>query len=494
MDVEKLSSGPLSRVPSTVADPLFRLLGRIPPVRRMLEAEFDRTLEAVGGTAPGPLSFASLPDQGVDVEALLPAVQEAAEEEKEAWRDGFASGAVYHGADDHIDLLNRVYALHSQANPLHVDLWPSAVRFEAEIVSMTAHLLGGSKTTDEVVGTVTSGGSESIILAMKAYRDRAGRDGSEIVAPTSAHVAFDKAAHLLGMRLVKVPVGPDQRADVEAMEAAITRRTAVMVGSAPGFPHGVIDPIEELSEIARERWIGFHTDACLGGFVLPFAADLGHPVPPFDFSLPGVTSMSADPHKYGYTPKGTSVVLYRGRELRRHQYFTATEWPGGLYYSPTIPGSRPGGLSAAAWTAMVSIGKSGYRAATERILAAAARIRGGIEEIEGLEVMGDPMWVIAFRSSTVDIYQVLEQMVERGWSLNGLHHPPAIHIAVTLRHTAEGVVDRFITDLRAAVDQAGAPVAGGGSVAPVYGMAATFPARGLVEEMLERYIDRLYDL
>lgn len=494
MDVEKLATGPLGRLPTSVIEPLFKAVRRIPAVRRRLETEYGRALDGIGGPKAGPLSFTSLPVRGAPPEELLSALAVQADEESAAWRNGFASGAVYHGDDRHLDLLNRAYALHSQANPLHVDLWPSAVRFDAEIVAMTADLLGSGATDDEVVGTVTSGGSESIILAMKAYRDRAGIDRPEIVAPSTAHVAFDKAAELLGMRLVKVPVAEDFGADVAAMEKAITRRTVVMAGSAPAFPHGVLDPVADLSELARRRGIGFHTDACLGGFLLPFAAELGRPIPAFDFALPGVTSMSADPHKYGYTPKGTSVVLYRGRELRRHQYFTATEWPGGLYYSPTIPGSRPGGLSAAAWTAMVSIGRDGYLMASERILATAAEIRSGIDSIEGLEVLGDPLWVIAFRSGSVDIYRVLEEMAGKGWSLNGLHHPPALHIAVTLRHTAPGVAERFLSDLREAVDVAGEPSGGRGSVAPVYGMAATFGARGLVGEMLERYVDRLYDV
>jgi glutamate/tyrosine decarboxylase-like PLP-dependent enzyme len=200
----------------------------------------------------------------------------------------------------------------------------------------------------------------------------------------------------------------------------------------------VLDPIAELSEMARARHLGFHADACLGGFVLPFAAELGRHIPAFDFSLPGVTSMSADPHKYGYAPKGTSVVLYRGRELRRHQYFTAGDWPGGLYYSPTLSGSRPGGLSAAAWAAMASMGKEGYLDATTRILEAADRIKEGIGAIEGLEILGDPLWVIAFTAGDVDVFRLLEAMTRRGWRLNGLHHPPAIHLAVTLRHATAG--------------------------------------------------------
>ena len=248
------------------------------------------------------------------------------------------------------------------------------------------------------MGTVTSGGTESILLAMKTYRDwareRRGITDPNVVAPTTAHVAFDKAAQYFGFDLRRIPVGADFRGDVEEMEAAIDRHTIALVGSAPTFPHGVIDPIEPLADIALHRGLGMHTDACLGGFVLPFAERLGYPVPRFDFRVPGVTSMSADTHKFGYAAKGTSVVLYRGRKLRTFQYFTATEWPGGLYFSPTLAGSRPGALSAAAWAAMVATGEQGYLDATKRILEAAALIRKGIEDTPGL-----PCWATRCGSS-----------------------------------------------------------------------------------------------
>ena len=199
----------------------------------------------------------------------------------------------------------------------------------------------------------------SILLAMKAYRDfareRRGIAAPEIVAPVTAHAAFDKAARFFDMPLVRVPVDGGFRADLGALDDAVTERTAVVVGSAPSFPHGVIDPIPEIAALAAERGVACHVDACLGGFILPWAQRLGYPVPPFDFRLPGVTSMSADTHKYGYAAKGSSVVLYRGRELRQFQYYTVTDWPGGLYLSPTLAGSRPGALSATCWAAMVSI-------------------------------------------------------------------------------------------------------------------------------------------
>ena len=274
-----------------------------------------------------------LPATGIATDEIVDWMETMRAIEEGRWQDGLVSGAVYHGGQEHIEFLNRVYALNSQANPLHADVWPSNTKFEAEIVAMTAQMLGAAQAGG-VCGTVSSGGTESIMLAMKTYRDWARAEKNitkpELVLPVTAHVAFDKAGQYFNIRLKKIPLDGDYRADVTAARKAITRNTIALVGSAPGFPHGIIDPIVELSELARERGIGFHTDACLGGFVLPWAERLGYAISPFDFRLPGVTSMSADTHKYGYAAKGTSVVLYRDENLRRYQYFTAADWPGGL--------------------------------------------------------------------------------------------------------------------------------------------------------------------
>jgi glutamate/tyrosine decarboxylase-like PLP-dependent enzyme len=473
----------------------------------ILRTRIEKNLDDVLAKAPSPLehsddvpSFDALPSEGLGANATLELVEQLAARESPRWRDGYVSGAVYHGDPAHVDFLNRVYALASQTNPLHVDVWPSAAKFEAEIVRMTARMLGArpraASEDERIVGTVTSGGTESILLAMKTYRDRARAAGNrrpEIVAPVSAHAAFDKAAELLRMPIVRVPLASDFRADVRAMRRAITRRTAVIVGSAPGFPHGVVDPIAELSSVALERNVALHVDACLGGFVLPWARRLGYAVPDFDFSLPGVSSMSADTHKYGYAAKGTSVVLYRGAALRRFQYFVSADWPGGLYFSPTLAGSRPGALLATTWASLVSIGERGYLDATRRVLETARAIRRGIEKVPELAVIGDPLWVIAFGSDTLDIYRVLDAMSSRGWSLNGLQRPPCLHFCVTLRHAEPGVAERFVRDLEAAVAEVKAAPASGQGLAPVYGMAGSFPVRGAVAELLRRFVDKLYD-
>lgn len=493
------------RLQMRLAPAVEKSLRAIPAVNRRIEAQFDeiipeleKSLKPYRGEVP---TRAQLPAAGLGHEAVLHEIETLKEREASRWIDGFVSGAVYHGDEDHVAFLNRIYALTSQTNPLHADIWPSIAKYEAEIVAMTADMLGAAAVDsnlaeEQICGTVTSGGTESILLAMKTYRDRAretrGITSPEMVVPVTAHAAFDKAAQYFNIKIIRVPVDDDYRADWRAARDAITRNTIVLVGSAPSFPHGVIDPIEELSAVAKERGIGFHTDACLGGFLLPWAAELGYPVPPFDFRLPGVTSMSADTHKYGYAAKGTSVVLYRGADLRHYQYFTTTDWPGGLYFSPTFAGSRPGALSAACWGAMVSLGRDGYLDATRRVLETAAVIRQGIAAIPGLRLLGHSLFVHAFASDEFDIYRVLDQMTERQWSLNGLHHPSCIHVCVTLRHTQPGVAERFIVDLRAAVDYVRANPAGEGGMAPVYGMAATLPLRGVVSDILKRYIDVLY--
>ncbi len=480
---------------------VFRQAKRAGFVRRRIEREYDSILKEIEGTVKPYRdrfpSFARLPGEGLARDAVLGQMRDLSALEEPRWQEGFASGAVYHGDQGHIRFLNEIYALYSQSNPLHSDLWPSSAKYESEVVSMTARMLGAEQATgEEICGVVSSGGTESILLAMKTYRDRAreqkGIKHPEMIVPVTAHAAFDKAAQYFNIRIVHVPVDREFRADVAAVREAVTRNTVVLVGSAPSFPHGMVDPIQELSELARSRRIGFHTDACLGGFVLPWAEKLGYPVPAFDFRLPGVTSISADTHKYGYAPKGTSVVLYRGRELRRYQYFKAADWPGGLYFSPTFAGSRPGALSAACWAALLTMGQSGYLEASRRILETAALIKNGIRKIPDLRILGDPLWVIAFASDNLDIYRVMDVMSRRQWSLNGLHRPPCVHLCVTLRHTQPGVAERFVADLRAAVEHVRRHPEDRGTMAPVYGLAARMPVRGVVGELLERYIDLLY--
>lgn len=445
----------------------------------------------------GFISFSRLPEAGLDRQAILAEMEKLNAIEQARWKDGYVSGGVYHGDDTHVDFLNRVYAINSQSNPLHADVWPSTTKFEAEIVSMTAGMLGADKTDDNIVGALSSGGTESILLAMKTYRDWAREKKHvtkpEIIAPATAHAAFDKAAEYFGMKTIRIPVGPDWRADVAATQAAMTENTVVLVGSAPPFPHGIVDPIEELSELARRHGCGFHTDACLGGFLLPWAEKLGYNVPSFDFRLPGVTSISADTHKYGYAAKGTSVILYRGTDLRHYQYFSVADWPGGIYFSPTFAGSRPGALSAACWAAMVSMGEQGYLDAARRILETTAWLKQEMRKIPEIKVMGDPLFLIAFQSETLNVYKISEFMSQRHWGLNGLHLPPSVHICLTLRHTQPGVKERFLEDLKAAIEHVKQHPDSPEGLGPIYGLASAVEMRDMVKEILNWCMDLLYE-
>ncbi|MFX1534068.1 MAG: aminotransferase class V-fold PLP-dependent enzyme [Promethearchaeota archaeon] len=446
------------------------------------------------------VSYPTIPKVGRHKSEILLEMEKLKSLEENRWKDGFASGTVYNGDADHINFLNKVYSFYSQCNPLHADIWPSMAKFESEIVSMTANMLGGDKVKSDqkVCGVVTSGGTESILLAMKTYRDWAKDKKNitqpEMIIPSTAHAAFDKASQYFNIKAVQIPVTDDFKANVRETEKAITENTIVIVGSAPSYPHGVIDPIEELSELARKNEIYFHTDACLGGFILPWAEKLGYKVPPFDFRLPGVTSISADTHKYGYANKGTSTILYRYRNLLHYQFYKTTEWPGGIYFSPTFAGSRPGALIATCWAAMVSLGEKGYLEATDKILKTALKIKKGIENIPELTILGDPLWNIAFGSEKLDIYKVMDRMTRKKWSLNGLHKPPCIHICVTLRHTLPGVAERFIEDLEASVEYVKNNPEDTGDMAPLYGMAATLPDRQKVKDILDLYLDLYYKI
>ena len=465
-------------------------------------AEIEHSIKPYRDDFP---TFSRLPETGRDKAEIISEMQALCAKEESKWKDGFVSGAVYHGDEDHIDFLNQVYMLNSQSNPLHTDVWPSTTKFEAEVVAMTAKMLNAQKadddpdSDDEVCGVVSSGGTESILLAMKTYRDWArdmqGISKPEMIVPTTAHAAFDKASQYFNIKMKRIPVDVGFKADVAKTKEAITDNTIVIVGSTPSFPHGVIDPIEELSGIARDNDIGFHTDACLGGFILPWAGRLGYQVPPFDFSLPGVTSISVDTHKYGYAAKGSSVILYRSLELRRYQFYTITDWPGGLYLSPTFAGSRAGALSATAWAAMVAIGEKGYMEIAKKILETGAKIKKGIGEIPELYVLGDPLWDIAFGSDTVDIYKVMDYMGTQKWSLNGLQMPPAVHLCLTHRHTQPGLAEKFLQDLKSAVDQVKAnPDKETDGVGRLYGMSAQIPIKGVMDAFLKRYMDLLYKL
>jgi sphinganine-1-phosphate aldolase len=447
-------------------------------------------------------TFSSIPELGRDQIAVYQELAEIAEEEDQAWESGLVSGTMYHGGKEHYDFLNRVFSLYSYVNLIQRDICPSGTKFESEIISMTAQMLHGeavkeNNPQDDVCGTVTSGGSESIYNALFVYREWARKEKGitepEMVVPNTLHPAFFKSGHYMGIKLISVPVKVNFEADVEAMRARINKNTIAVAGTAGTYPHGVVDPIEQLSELALEYQIGLHVDGCLGGFILPWIEKLGYDIPRFDFRLPGVTSMSCDTHKYGYALKGTSVVLYRNKQLLRNQFFSMADWPGGLYASPTVQGSRSGGLSAATWAAMVTIGAEGYLKAARAIMDTSETIRAGIAEIPEIKILGKSTFLIAMASDEVDIYHVNDYLTSQGWRMNGCQNPPGFHFCITLRNTLPGVSKKFVRDLKDAVIYAKDPPQSMPASGALYGLASSPEGKGMIEQGMLAFIEATYD-
>ncbi len=353
----------------------------------------------------------------------------------------------------------EAYSMYLSENGLDPTVFPSLLRLENELVAMAASHLGGDENT---VGNFTSGGTESILLAVKAARDHASAERPhittpEMILPVTAHAAFHKAAKYFGVKIVPTPVGDTSfKADVAAMRAAITDNTILMVASAPSYGHGVIDPITELGQLALEKNLLLHVDACIGGFQLPYFKMLGAEVADFDFSVPGVTSMSMDYHKYAYCPKGASVVLYRDAALRKMQFFACADWTGYTVINAAVQSSKSGGPLAAAWAVLNFMGDEGYLAATRPVLEATNRIVEAIDAMADLRMMGRPeMSLIAFTSDTIDVFQLVDEMNLRGWYLQAqLAYGVSkqnIHLTVTPANAQ--TVDELLTDLRDAIEK-----------------------------------------
>lgn len=395
-----------------------------------------------------------LPRKGRSSSEVLSTMKELKEADVQ-WEDGRVWCLVFNAGEEISQFLKEAYTTYFSENALNPTAFPSLKRMETEVVSMAANLLGGDEYT---CGNLTTGGTESILMAVKTAREWGRARGitqPQMVIPVSAHPAFQKAAHYFDVEIVLAPVGKDFRADVRAMKKLMTRRTVLLVGSAPQYPQGVVDPIEDIAHLAQKKGILCHVDACVGGLMLPFVRALGYDVPPFDFAVPGVTSMSADLHKYGYAAKGASVVLYRNPELRKHQYFAYTDWPGGIYVSPTMTGTRAGGAIAAAWGIMHRLGFDGYLEITRRVMDVTVKLREGINAIDGLEIVGRPHMSVMCIASTredMDIYEVGDNMSERGWHMDRQQSPNTLHLTINQGHIQ--AADAFLKDLSECAVQA----------------------------------------
>jgi sphinganine-1-phosphate aldolase len=416
-----------------------------------------------------------LPEHGRSRAEVLSELAEIAAEEDAFWETGKCSGTMYCGDHEHYRFLNEAFGRFAHVNALQRDMCPSMTKFEGEIIAMTLDVLGASAVTDaSPAGLVTTGGTGSILHAVLAYREWArserGITVPNLIKPETGHPAFDKACHLFGIELRKAPVDPvTTQVDVQWVADHIDDQTITVIGSACNYGYGTIDPMEELSDLALRRGTGLHVDSCLGGFILPFGRKLGYDIPVYDFQLPGVTSISADTHKYGYSFKGSSVVAFRDRELRNAQYFYLTDWSGGKYCSPGIEGSRSGGLLAATWAAMVSLGWDGYLRYAREIFDTSARMQDAVRSHPELRMLGQPTFLFSFTSDEFDVYHVNDFMRMRGWRFNGQQYPNALHMAVTRPQTQPGVTETFAADLAEAVGYAKEHAAEPASSSAIYG-------------------------
>jgi glutamate/tyrosine decarboxylase-like PLP-dependent enzyme len=434
------------------------------------------------GTYPYEGRFAvnrSLPERGRPRDEILAEIATMAEEEDAFWETGKCSGTMYCGDHEHYDFMTEAFGRFAHVNALQRDMCPSQTKFEAEIIAMTLDVLNGAAVTDgEPAGVVTTGGTGSILHGMLAYREwgrqERGITRPNVVKPETAHPAFDKACHLFGIELRKAPIDEKTtQVDVGAVAGLIDGDTVAIVGSACNYGYGTVDPMEELSDLALERGVGLHVDSCLGGFILPFGQKLGYDIPVYDYRLPGVTSISADTHKYGYAFKGSSVCTFRDKALRNAQYFFLTDWSGGKYCSPGIEGSRSGGILAATWAAMVSFGWDGYLRYAQQIFETSSAMQDAVRSHAELRLLGNPTFLFSFTSDEFDVYHVNDFMRTRGWRFNGQQYPNALHMAVTRPQTQPGVADAFAADLDEAVryakEHAGEPAQSGAIYGGVLG-------------------------
>lgn len=489
---------------------LYGLFLRLPFVQAKVQAQVQKAVgdlqEKLVPSGPGVTQYTALPASGWTAEQVRKELDKLGEMKHTQWEKGRVSGAVYHGGDELLDLQSEAFRRFGVSNPIHPDVFPAVRKMEAEVVAMT---LGLFHAPESGAGVTTSGGTESIIMAVlaarqKAYAERGVRE-PEMILPDTAHTAFRKASEYFNIKLHRVPCpAPSYKVNIATVSRLINRNTILLVGSAPNFPHGIVDDIPALSRLALKYKLPLHVDCCLGSFVIPFLAKAGFPAPDFDFGVPGVTSISVDTHKYGFAPKGNSVVLYRTPEMRRYQYYVCPDWSGGVYASPSMAGSRPGALIAGCWASLMKLGEDGYLDTCLKIVVTMKKIEERIRTSDALRqsisVIGKPMVsVVAFKANTaqkdsfykVDIYDIADGMSAKGWHLNALQDPPAIHVAVTIPIVA--AVDDLLKDLEDVVEAVrGNPTDTKGDAAALYGVAGALPDKSIVRELATGFLDTLY--
>ncbi|KAJ5105326.1 hypothetical protein NUU61_002673 [Penicillium alfredii] len=497
----------------------YSIFLRTPGVRGQVDKQVSTAIENLQSklvsSGPDVNRYLTLPKEGWSPEQVRAELDKLAGLKHTRWEDGRVSGAVYHGGEDLLKLQAEAFGQFGVANPIHPDVFPGVRKMEAEVVAMVLALFNAPS---DGAGVTTSGGTESILMACLAARQKAflerGVTEPEMIIPDTAHAAFIKACNYFKIKLHRVPCPePDYKVDVQAVRRLINPNTVLLVGSSPNFPHGIVDDIPALSRLATKYKIPLHVDCCLGSFVVALLKKAGFASPyeeegGFDFRQPGVTSISVDTHKYGFAPKGNSVLLYRNKAYRSHQYFIYPDWSGGVYASPSVAGSRPGALIAGCWASLMSVGEDGYINSCTEIMNAARKFEASIREhpliSQNLEVLGNPMVsVVAFHSKNgaIDIYDIADDLSVKGWHLNALQSPAAIHCAFTIP-TAKAV-DQLTCDVVEVVQkeldkaeerrrQGKAYILERGDTSALYGVAGSIPDKSIVSRLAEGFLDTLY--
>ncbi len=393
----------------------------------------------------------ALPEAGTPWEALADQLAEARNQDAD-WRGGRVPLYVHFAGDDVLEVAKRAYEMYFSENGLGPRAFKSLARMEREVVDIGLALM---RAPAGACGAMTTGGTESIFLAVKAAREyrvsvRGGLRGTpRLVVPRSAHPAFDKAAFFMGIDVVRTPLMNDFRADPDAIAAAIDENTIMVVASAPAFPHGVVDPVTEIAGNAARHGVWCHVDACVGGYFAPFAAQLGVALPAWDLSVPGVCTISADLHKYGYTAKGASTLFFRDEATFSKMGWAFDDWPRGRYFTNTLVGTRPGGAIAAAWAVLRYLGASGYRRIAQRVLDTRRALQAGVVR-QGFQVFGDPpLSIISYGGDTYDLEGITGELEARGWLVARTQQPNGFHHMLNLSH--EPVIGQYLDDLESAI-------------------------------------------
>uniref|UniRef100_A0A0K0EGF4 sphinganine-1-phosphate aldolase n=1 Tax=Strongyloides stercoralis TaxID=6248 RepID=A0A0K0EGF4_STRER len=484
-----------------IKNKFFKFIRKIPYIKKQIKNELtiiEKNLAlSIHKNDTTNVYVTDIPNEGKTISQIVNLLDNYTEFETPKYLEGKVSGAVFSDECDkeEMECYKTVIEKFAWSNPLWPKLFPGIRKMESEVIRMCCNLMNGN---DETCGSMSTGGSMSILLACLAYRNKAldkGIQFPELVAPTSVHAAFMKGAELFRMKLVLIPLDPlTYKVDLKKMEKSINKNTAMLVGSVPNFPFGSIDNIEEIGKLGLKYNIPVHVDACCGGFILPFVDENMYNIPKWDFRVPGVTSITADTHKYGLSPKGSSVVLYKNKSFIHYQYFCETDWQGGIYASPTMEGSRSGLNIALAWTTLLYYGKNKYEKVSESIIDTTRKIKNGLSKIPELTLQGDcNICIVSMTSSIIDIHRFVSIMEKKGWQLSSLQYPSGCHLMVTLNHTKKNIADKFIEacydSVKEIKENKHDKLEG---TAALYGMAEKIPDRSLVKEFANIYLDLCY--